>query len=144
MIDQAEKPGTLPRWLAAVIGVLLLPVILIIIVGTGVIVFDPQVDNPALTYGIGGVMLLAALWLLKVSIRMIFNLKQTAGGLISPIVLRVVSYVFLVIPIASMALGTFWEKPIIHSIMTAAYISIFFGLNRLATQRSMSVQNGDT
>ena len=88
-------------------------------------------------------MLLAALWLLTVSIRMIFNLKQTAGGLISPIVLRVVSYVFLVIPIASMALGTFWEKPIIHSIMTAAYISILFGLNRLATQRSMSVQNGD-
>ncbi len=89
-------------------------------------------------------MLFALLWLLTLSIRMIFNLKQIAGGLVSPIVLRLVSYIFLVIPVLSIALGTFWEKPIVYSFMTAVYISIFFGLNRLAKQRTRGAKYDDT
>lgn len=56
-------------------------------------------------------------------------------GSVSPVGLRIIALVFAGIPIISIVLGTFWEKPIIHSLMTIAYIGIVLRLWNVAGQR---------
>jgi hypothetical protein len=79
-----------------------------------------------------------SLWVFYLSLRLLFVSPKNKTGFITPVGLRAIAVVFAVIPIASLILGTFWEKPLAHSIMSIAYIGIVLRLWGMAKQRAQS------
>ncbi len=57
-------------------------------------------------------------------------------GFMSPISLRLAGLIFAIIPLASLFTGTFWEKPILHSVMSIGYFGILVTFFKLAKARS--------
>jgi len=72
------------------------------------------------------------------SLRLIFVNPKSKSKLISPNGLKAIALVFAVIPIVSLLLGTFLEKPLVHSIMTIAYIGVVLRLWGMARERKHS------
>lgn len=126
----------LPKIVTILVGIVLLPLTLICVIGSLVIILDPQVDNLPLTLGLGSVFLFGSLFGVLKSFQMIFCIKQKTGGLLSPVALRFLSIVLLIIPVVSVVSGTFMEAPYTRSIQTVVYVLAFLGLNKLATVRS--------
>jgi len=72
------------------------------------------------------------------SLRLLFVSPKGGTKFISPVGLKIVALVFAAIPIISIFIGTFWEKPVIHSIMTIAYIGIVLRLWGVANHRGQN------
>jgi len=68
--------------------------------------------------------------------KLVFFNPARSRGFISPFGLRVIAGVFAIIPVAALVLGTFWEKPVLHSVMTVAYIVVVLRLLGMARERS--------
>ncbi|QEI11229.1 hypothetical protein [Cellvibrio japonicus] len=128
-----SKP--LPRWVTFPLGIILLPVTLVCVIGSSTLLFVPNIPPSFLTIAIGSIFLAGSLWTFYLSFRLLFVPPRGGTDFISPFGLRAIALVFAVIPIISLFLGTFWEKPIIHSIMTIAYIGIVIQLWGMAKQR---------
>lgn len=129
------EPRPLPRWVTIPLGMLLAPFTLICVIGSSTLLIAPNVPPTVLTVSIGSLFLAGSLWVFYLSLRLLFVSPKYETSFITPIGLRIIALIFAVIPIISLILGTFWEKPIIHSIMTMAYISIFFRLWGMAKHR---------
>lgn len=130
------EPRSLPRWVTIPLGMVLAPFTFICVIGSSVILLAPNVPPSMLTVSIGTLFLSGSLWVFYLSLRLLFVSPKSKTSFISPIGLRVIALVFAAIPIVALILGTFWEKPLIHSIMTLAYISIVFKLLGIAKHRT--------
>ena len=134
------KSKPLPRWVTVLLGMLLAPFTLICVLGSAILLVAPYVPPSLITVSIGSIFLGGSLWVFYFSLRLLFVNPKTKSKFISLVGLKVVALVFTVIPVVSIMLGTFWEKPIIHSIMTIAYVGIVFRLWGMAGQRSKNVR----
>jgi hypothetical protein len=125
----------LPRWVTIPLGILLTPFSLLCVVGSSLIILAPNVPPSFLTVSIGSIFLAGSLWVFYLSLRLLFVNPKGKSKFISPIALRAIALVFVVIPIVSIVLGTFWEKPLLHTVMTVAYIRIVLKLCAVAKHR---------
>ncbi len=133
--NQNSDTNSLPRWVAIPIGLLLLPFTLASCIGSAALIFAPNIPPTFRSLALSGIFLAGSIWAFYISLRLVFINQNGNKKLISPLGLRVISLIFLAIPIISLLLGTFWEKPILYSFLTVAYISIFLQLIYLAKQR---------
>lgn len=132
---QEFEPKPLPRWVTIPLGIFLVPITLICVIGSLSLLLAPNVPPTALTVAISSLFLAGSLWVFFLSFRLIFVDPKSKSKLISPNGLRAIALVFAVIPIVSLVLGTFWEKPVVHSIMTITYIGIVLRLWGMASDR---------
>ena len=129
------EPKPLPRWVTIPLGILFTPFTLICVIGSATLLLAPNVAPTLLTVSLGSMFLAGSLWMFYLSLRLLFANPKGGTKFISPVGLKLVALVFAVIPIISIILGTFWEKPVVHSIMTIAYIGIVLRLWGMANQR---------
>ncbi len=132
------EPKPLPRWVTIPLGLLFTPFTLLCVVGSAIILLSPNVPPTIITVSLGSLFLAGSLWVFYLSLRLLFVNPKNKSKFISPIGLKVIALVFAVIPIISIIIGTFWEKPIVHSIMTIAYIGIVFRLWGISTHRGQN------
>ena len=85
----------------------------------------------------GTLMSIVSLWGLLICYRLVSG-KKVRGGLIGPAALRVNAWVFLLLPVGGVFTGYFEQHTLRAVIMTAAYISVFYGLRSLATYREQN------
>ncbi len=135
---QEFEPKPLPRWVTIPLGLFLAPITLICVIGSLSLLLAPNVPPTAITVSISSLFLAGSLWVFFLSFRLIFVDPKSKSKLISQNGLRAIALVFAVIPIVSLVLGTFWEKPIVHSIMTIAYIGIMLRLWGMANERKQN------
>jgi hypothetical protein len=132
---QEFEPQPLPRWVTIPLGIFLAPITLICVIGSSTLLLAPNVPPSVVTVSLGSLFLAGSLWVFFLSLRLIFVDPKSKSKLISATGLRAIALVLAVIPIISIALGTFGEKPVVHSIMTIAYIAIVLRLWGMAKQR---------
>ena len=139
-MDEHEEvePKPLPRWVTIPIGLIFAPLTLLCVIGSGILLVAPNVSPTILTVSMGSVFLAGSLWVFYLSLRLLFVSPKDGAKFISPVGLRVIALVFAAIPVISIVLGTFWEKPIIHSVMTIGYIGIVLNLWSIAGQRGQN------
>ena len=132
---EAVEPRSLPRWVTVPLGVIFVPFTFLCVIGSSTLLVAPNVPPTLLTVSLGSIFLAGSLWVFYLSLRLLFVSPKSEAKFISPVGLRLIALVFAVIPIISIVLGSFWEKPVIHSIMTIAYIGIVFRLWGIAGHR---------
>jgi hypothetical protein len=129
------EPRPLPRWITMPLGVIFVPITLLCVVGSALILVAPNVPPSIMTVSLGSLLLAGSLWVFYLSLRLLFVSPKGSAKFISPVGLRIIALLFATIPVVSVALGAFWEKPIINSLMTIAYIGIVLRLWGIAGQR---------
>lgn len=129
------EPKPLPRWVTIPLGIIFTPITLLCVIGSAILLIAPNVPHTLLTISLGSVFLAGSLWVFYLSLRLLFVNPNGKSRFLPPLGLKVIALVFAVIPIISIVLGTFWEKPIIHSIMAIAYIGIVLRLWGMANHR---------
>jgi hypothetical protein len=97
-------------------------------------VFLPNEKAPVLAPGFGVVMSLTCIWGLSVCLRLMIG-KKVCGGLFGPRVLRVLAWLFLLLPIGGLFSGYFITHTLPAIVQTVAYITVFFGLRLMAARR---------
>lgn len=132
------NPKPLSRWVTIPAGILLMPITLLCVIGSALLILAPNVPPTLLTISLGSLFLFGSLWICCLSFRLVFTNPNSNKKLISPLGLRIIALVFASIPIISLSLGTFWENPIIHTIMTVSYIGIVFRLFGIAKNREQN------
>ncbi len=137
---QELEPQPLPRWVTIPFGLLLVPITLICIIGSASLLIAPNVPPSLLTVSLGSLFLAGSIWAFQLALRLVFTSPKGRRKLIPPIGLRAIALVFAAIPIVALITGTFWEKPMLHSIMTIAYIGIVIRLLAMAKSRAQDGQ----
>jgi len=131
---EISEPGSVPRWIAVPVGIFLGLFLIPCLIGSASLILVP-VESAPIARPVGGVVLIAmCCWALEKCFRLVTN-KRNKGGLLSPTSLRAVGWLFLLLPIGGLFTGYFQAKPIVAAVQTAAYISIFFGVHKLARER---------
>lgn len=128
----------LPKWVTFPVGIILGLFTLLCLTGSITLVISPNERAPLLAPVIGIVMVLGCLWSLEKCVRLVTGRKRK-GGLMTPRALRVIGWVFLLLPIGGLFSGYFVTHTLLASLQTAAYVSVFFGLRRLAAYRESNV-----
>ncbi|MCG8380475.1 MAG: hypothetical protein MI865_13515 [Proteobacteria bacterium] len=138
-----DEPQPLPAWLTIVVGIFLLPICILYIIGSITVIFIP--DPPYPIFNIIGGSLFVALSILMTTFifRLTFNIKRKTPGLFTPLVLRIIGICATLIPIIALLVGSFWDKPIIHSFMTISYILVAISLWKLAANRELAEEKYD-
>lgn len=135
MSDDAPEPSPLPKWVTIPVGVFLFLLCLLCLAGSIAVIFLQGAKDAMVNLIVGSVMIAMSLWLLSVSGRMALNLKRRTKGLFSPLALRSIGVVMLIIPFASLVTGAFWEHPVRFSLMAIIYCVIATNLWGLAKSR---------
>jgi hypothetical protein len=131
---QDYQEPTLPRWIQLPVGIFLAIFLLPCLVGSLALVFHSNDKAPLLAPAFGALMAVVCLWGFGASIRLIIG-KRVHGGLFGPRTLRVVGWFFLLLPIGGLFTGYFVTHTVQALVQTAAYVGVFCGLRKLATDR---------
>jgi di/tricarboxylate transporter len=94
----------------------------------------PNKHSPVLAGVVGLVLLLGCLWVLEKCFRL-FTGRKHKGGLMTPNVLRVVSFFLLVLPIVGLFTGYYREMGAVAIFQAVMYFFGFLGLRALARKR---------
>jgi hypothetical protein len=132
---QEELP--VPRWVQVPAGLLLGLILVFCLAGSAALALTPNEKAPTAAPIAGTLMSVVSLWGLLICYRLVSG-NRVRGGLIGPTALRVIAWVFLLLPVAGVFTGYFEQHTPRAVIMTAAYISVFFGLRSLATYREQN------
>ncbi|MGH1439933.1 MAG: hypothetical protein ACRBBR_07485 [Cellvibrionaceae bacterium] len=135
--DQVE-PKPLPRWVTFPLGIFFVPFTFLCVIGSSTLILAPNVPPSVLTVSLGSIFLAGSLWVFYLSLRLLFINPKGNSTFIAPIGLKAIALVFAVIPIISLIVGSFWEKPLLHIVMTVAYIGIVFKLWGMAKYRKQN------
>ena len=140
-MDDIEPPDTQARpwhWLIRLpIGSFIFLCAVACLVGSLVLVLAPPIKNPPLAVAAGIVIGWLSLWIASIGIRLIFNMS-TYGGLLSPLVLRLVAIYCAAFPLFLLITGKSSTWSTGQYLQAAAYIFGAFGLWRLAAWRKAS------
>jgi len=131
-IEAEDTP--LPRWVQVPVGVVLGLFTVLCLAGSATLIFSTSEKAPILAPVLAVVWVVACGWVFEKCFRLITG-RKNRGGLMSPSTLRAVGWFFLLLPIGGVFTGYFRTHTFIAVVQTAAYISVFFGLRRLATSR---------
>jgi hypothetical protein len=123
-----------PRWVQVPVGLLLGLLTLLCGFGSVTLLFSQNKESPILVLAVGFVLLLGCLWVLEKCFRLVTG-RKNRGGLMAPNTLRVVSFLFLVFPVAGFFTGYYRERGPAAIIQGVMYLFIFFGLQALARKR---------
>jgi nucleoside recognition membrane protein YjiH len=94
----------------------------------------PNKKSPILAIVIGLVLLLGCLWVLEKCCRLVTG-RKNRGGLMTPNTLRVVSFFFLVFPVAGLFTGYYRQMGPVAIFQAVIYFFSFVGLRVLARKR---------
>jgi hypothetical protein len=93
------------RWLLRLVfGLFVTLCSLICLIGSCTLILDPQSANPLVAQTAGIVMALICIWLLSIGMRLFFN-RHNHGGLLSPLVLRLVAIYMVAMPLFIIVTG---------------------------------------
>lgn len=133
---QQFEPGDIavPRWIQIPVGLVLGLLLILCLAGSFMMVFMPNEKAPVLApiFGVG--MALASLWALGKCVRLVSG-KRLRGGLISPRALRLISWLFLMLPVGGVFSGYFVTHTLQAILQTVAYVGFFLGIRTLAAHR---------
>ena len=132
---EEELPA--PRWVQVPAGLFLALIFVFCLAGSAALALTPNEKAPTAGPIAGTLMSLVSLWGLLVCYRLVTG-KRVRGGLVGPTALRAIAWVFLLLPAGGVFTGYFEQHTLRAVIMTAAYISVFYGLRSLATYREQN------
>ena len=138
--ETVDRP--IPRWVQVPVGLFLGLFTLLCLAGSATLIFSPNEKAPVLAPVLGVVWVAACSWVLEKCLRLITG-RKNRGGLMSPRTLRAVGWFFLLLPIGGIFTGYFRTHTLIAIVQTAAYVSVFFGLRRLAGVREDSTRTSE-
>ena len=127
-------PAELPRWIQIPAGLVLGSLTLLCGYASLVLLFGVKEKNPILAGVVGLVLLLGCLWVLEKCLRLLTG-RKNRGGLLSPAALRVVSFFFLVFPVAGLFTGYYRRMGAVAVFQALMYLFSFVGLQSLARRR---------
>jgi drug/metabolite transporter (DMT)-like permease len=123
--------------LRLVFGLFFILCALACLVGSCVLIFDPQSHNPLLAQISGIVMALLSVWVLSVAIRLLRN-RPNRGGLLSPLTLRLVAIYMAAMPTFLLVTGRSSSWTLLQYLQAGIFIFGAFGIWRLAAWRQAS------
>ena len=124
----------IPRWIQVPVGIVLALFTLLCLVGSATLIFSSNEKAPIFAPMFGISMVAVCCWVLEKCIRLIFG-RKIKGGIMSPTALRIVGWVFLILPLGGLFTGYFRIHTLFAVVQIAAYISLFLGLRKLAAYR---------
>lgn len=131
---QKHEDRRLPRLVQVLAGIVLGLFTLLCLAGSLMMLFMPNEKAPVLAHVFGAAWTVVCGWMLSVCVRLIRG-KEARGGLMSPPTLKAIAWLFVLLPVGGLFTGYFLTHTVVAVIQSAAYISIFFGLQRLAAYR---------
>ena len=133
-LEDQKKERELPRWVQVPAGIVLGSFTLLCGYASLVMLFAVNPKSPILAAVIGFVLLLGCFWVLEKCFRLLTG-RKIQGGLLSPRALRVVSFFFLIFPIAGLFTGYYRRMGAIAVFQALMYVLSFVGLQGLARRR---------
>ena len=131
-IETQEKD--VPRWVQVPLGLVLGAFTLLCGFASVNQLLVPNKKSPMLGIVIGLLLLLGCLWVLEKCFRLLTG-RKNRKGLMSPSTLRVVSFLFLVLPVVGLFTGYYREMGAVAIFQAMMYFSAFLGLRALARNR---------
>jgi peptidoglycan/LPS O-acetylase OafA/YrhL len=134
------QENEIPAWVRVPAGLVLTGAILLCMAGSITLFVDSPKGNQILGITLGSVFVLLSLWGLDKSLRMVFGWRRR-GGLISSTTLKVISLIFLLLPIGGLFTGYYSEKGIVGVLQAFWNVGIFFGIRAFAKSREKRMLN---
>jgi len=131
-----------PRWVQVPAGLVLGLLTLLCGYASVVLLLDANQKKPILTAVVGFVLLLGCFWVLEKCFRLLTG-RKNRGGLMTPGTLRVVSFFFLIFPIAGLFTGYYRKMGLIAVFQAVMYFFAFLGLWGLARKREANEVSDD-
>jgi hypothetical protein len=125
-----------PRWVQIPAGVVLGVLTLFCGFASVILLFAPNKKSPILVIVVGLILLSGCLWVLEKCFRLLTG-RKNRGGLMSPNTLRVLSFFFLVLPVAGLFTGYYRDMGPVAIFQAVMYFFVFLGLSALARKRKM-------
>lgn len=119
------------------IAIFLLLCVAVCLVGSATLILDPRSKNPLVAQVAGAVMSFICLWLATIAIRLMFN-KPSYAGLLSPLVLKLVSIYLVAFPIFLMVTGRSADWPFWRYLQAVSFIVGGVAVWRIAAWRQAS------
>ena len=123
-----------PRWVQVPIGLVLGSLTLLCGFASVILLLAPNRKSPILAIVVGLILLLGCLWVLEKCFRLLTG-RKNRGGLMTPNTLRVVSFFFLVLPVAGLFTGYYRQMGQVAIFQAVMYFFTFLGLRALARKR---------
>jgi len=117
------EPSQIPRWGQVVAGILLTPITLLCVVGSGAIFTLPNVRGSPPFLCLAAAITLGSLWTVSLCVRLIFGLGRSAG-LFGPLALRVIAVGVLGIVTSGLFTGYYAERPVVGGVMALSYVLV--------------------
>lgn len=124
-----------PRWLEIGVGLALMPFTLLCLVGSVMMVAWPPEKAPILSTALGLIFVLTCMWVLAVSVRLVFN-RPRHGGLLGPSALRASAMLFLALPIGGVFTGHYRAFGLVAVGQAICYVVVALTLWSLAGRRT--------
>jgi len=131
----------LPRWAQVLAGSVIGALTLLCGYASLVMLLDVNKKSPILAAVVSFVLLLGCLWVLGTCLQLLTG-RKVRGGLMTPRALRVVSFFFLVFPVAGLFTGYYRRMGMIAVDQAVMYFFIFWGLLALARKREAADVSG--
>lgn len=128
-------PRRVPRWIEIPAGIVLGLMALLCAVGAiSMLLFTPSAKSPVVSIAAGLLILVFSSWCFVKTVRIVFG-RPTHGGLFSPLGLRALGVLFLLLPLAGIFTGYYRERGAAAFFQAGTHVVIFFALQRLAKAR---------
>ena len=135
-----EREREIPRWVQVPIGLVLGFFTLFCGIASLALLLVPNKQSPILAIIVGLILLLGCFWVLEKCFRLLTGRKKQ-GGLMSPMTLRVVSFFFLLLPVAGLFTGYYREMGPVAIFQAVMYFFGFLGLRALAGKREANLDD---
>jgi hypothetical protein len=146
MMDELPIPETrekeAPRWFQVLVGLILALLTLLCAFASVTMLVVPNEKSPVLNIVVALILLLGCLWVFEKCFRLLTG-RKNRGGLMTPNTLRVLSFFFLVLPVAGLFTGYYRRMGPIAIFQAVMYFSSFLGLRALARRREGSSDSNE-
>lgn len=132
--NSGDREREVPRWVQVTAGLILGLVTLLCGYASVVLLIDANQEKPIFVAVVGFVLLLGCFWVLEKCFRLLTG-RKNRGGLMTPGALRVVSFFFLIFPVAGLFTGYYRRMGLVAIFQAAMYFFAFLGLRALARKR---------
>ena len=131
VLEVGEKE--IPRWIQVPIALVLGLLTLLCGFASVILLLAPNKKSPMLAIVVGLILLLSCLWVLEKCFRLLTG-RKNQGGLMTPSTLRVVSFFFLVIPVAGLFTGYYREMGPVAIFQAVMYFFSFLGASCVGSE----------
>ncbi len=136
-----NKQKRLPRWIAIPLGLLLAMITFFFVANSLVLVVDPNTQQTLLTVLLQTAVFAGGIWALYLSLRLVFVNPKKTPSLITPTSFHMAASAMVAISLLTIATPSFWETPIIRSIILLVYVGIAYLLWQVETYWPLDYQH---